>query len=144
MTSKPSFSLFSCLYFVYTSIRACCGKLNNQSSGCRPKCRYNQSDFYFHDHRFHDRSSLSRLSTRLLDLCCISLFSTHHQYYSSVVLLTTKNRWWWESHMINQSSSQAVFLQAKKENTNIYGRCTVSFTQTLNTNTVTRNAEIMQ
>ncbi len=38
---------------------ACCCKLNNQSSGCRPKCCYNQSEF-FHDHRFHDRSSRSR------------------------------------------------------------------------------------
>ncbi len=46
---------------------ACCGKLNNQSSGCRPKCCFNQSDSPpHHDHRFHDRSSLSRPSTRSL------------------------------------------------------------------------------
>ncbi len=35
---------------------------NNQSSGCRPKCCYNQSDFFFtHDHG------------RVLERCCTSL-----------------------------------------------------------------------
>ncbi len=40
---KASFSLFSRLYF-WT---ACCCKLNSQSSRCRPKCCYNQSEFFF-------------------------------------------------------------------------------------------------
>ncbi len=66
MTSKPSFSLFS-----WT---ACSCKLNNQSSGCRPKCCYNQSEFFstiiifMIDHRCHGR---------VLDRCYISLQETY-------------------------------------------------------------------
>ncbi len=68
MTSKPSFSLFSRLYF---------GPHDNQSSGCRPKCCYNQSGKNeINDHCFHDWSSLSRPSTRILDRCFTSLQTT--------------------------------------------------------------------
>ncbi len=49
---------------VYT-LNAC--MRNNQSSGCRPKYCYNQSESFFpHDHHFHDRSSLSWPSIRSL------------------------------------------------------------------------------
>ncbi len=54
-TWQPSFSLFTRLW------TACCGKLNNRSSGCRPKCCDNQSEKYK-----NPRSSLSRPSTRSL------------------------------------------------------------------------------
>ncbi len=39
--SKPSISLFTSVLW-----DARCCKPNNQSSGCRPKCCYNQSDFF--------------------------------------------------------------------------------------------------
>ncbi len=64
------FFLQSNILYIYTLNRML---LQAKPSGCRPKCCYNQSELFFYDHRFHDRSSLSQPSTQVLDRCCTSL-----------------------------------------------------------------------
>ncbi len=60
------------LLSLLTSLNPCCCKLNTQSSGAAQSAAITNQNLFSHDHRFHDRSSLSRV----LDHCCTSLLST--------------------------------------------------------------------